>query len=303
MQPAVPPKWNKTDNKTSPSSPGRAWPRSHHPSICCLLPPAKHVVYPTMTANSLRAHGFSTARNGKMWAVGIGYEIAMDAGSCWDRGTLQDSITDSAPRLCSPFIGNQRIFVNLRSNSYGHQSHALEEIARTSQRKSISWANRCRLRHAIWNSYFHLWREPVCVAVVFPSQGGETCCKAMNADLSFLDLQSGAKTNRAWPGWGAFYVTCLWVLVTWVCGSGGFLWGGCCVSPARPSRQQCHSANSDSAVSGNICVRAGKVMGMPHSILHALSTFQFNAAWHIKTATPLFPGVLMKRKQLYHYLY
>lgn len=182
MQPAVPPKWNKTDNKTSHSSPGRAWPRSHHPSICCLLPPAKHVVYPTMTANSLRAHGFSTARNGKMWAVGIGYEIAMDAGSCWDRGTLQDSITDSAPRLCNPFIGNQRIFVNLCGNSYGHQSHALEEIARTYQRKSISWANRCRLGHAIWNSYFHLCREPVCVAVVFPLQEGETCCKAMNAD-------------------------------------------------------------------------------------------------------------------------
>lgn len=49
-------------------------------------------------------------------------------------------------------------------------------------------------------------------------------------------------------------------------------------SPARPSRQQRHRANSDSAVSGNIRVHAGKLMGMPHSILHAVSTFQFNAA-------------------------
>lgn len=113
------------------------------PEYACLLPPAKHVVDLTMTVSSLRAHGFPTTCNGKMWAVGIGYEIGMDAGACWDRRTLQDSITDSAPRLCSPFIGNQRIFVNLCGNSYGHQSQALEEaIAHTYRRKTISWANR-----------------------------------------------------------------------------------------------------------------------------------------------------------------
>lgn len=127
-----------------------------------------------MTLNSLRAHGFSTTCNGKIWAVGIGYEIGMDGGCCWDRWTLQDSITDSAPRLCSPFIGNHRIFVNLCGNSYGHQSQALEEaIACTYRRKSISWVNRF---WAFWNSSFHLCREPVSV-VFFSLHEGETCCK------------------------------------------------------------------------------------------------------------------------------
>lgn len=58
------PKWNTTNNKTSQSSLSHAW----------LLPPANHGVHPTMTVNSLRAHGFSTACNGKMWAVGIGWD-------------------------------------------------------------------------------------------------------------------------------------------------------------------------------------------------------------------------------------
>lgn len=138
---------NETQPTTKPSHSSLSHARlpSHHPRICCLLPPAKHVVDPTMTVSSLRAHGFPTTCNGKMWAVGIGYEIGMDAGACWDRRTLQDSITDSAPRLCSPFIGNQRIFVNLCGNSYGHQSQALEEaIAHAYRRKTISWANRFR---------------------------------------------------------------------------------------------------------------------------------------------------------------
>lgn len=155
------PKWNKTDNKNSHPLISHARLPSHHPGMRCLLPPAKHVVYPTMTANSLHTRLFHC--NGKMWAVGIGYEIAMDAGSCWDRGTLQDSITDSAPRLCSPFIGNQRIFVNLCGNSYGHQSRG------PSRRNSSHMATLeaylgqtdavCDVH--IWNSCFHLCREPV----------------------------------------------------------------------------------------------------------------------------------------------
>lgn len=115
------------------------------PLIYCLPRPAKHVVYPTMIATSLCVHGFSTACNGKMCAVGIGYRIGMDASSCRECWTLQDSITDLAPRLCSPFIGNQRIFVNLYSNSYSHQCQTLEEIACTYQCTSISPANRCCL--------------------------------------------------------------------------------------------------------------------------------------------------------------
>lgn len=86
------------------------------PLIHCLPQPAKHVVYPTMTATSLSVDGFSTACNGKMCAVWIGYRIGMDASSCRDCWTLQDSITDLAPRHRSPFTGNQRIFVNLYSN-------------------------------------------------------------------------------------------------------------------------------------------------------------------------------------------
>lgn len=156
-----------------------------------------------MTLNSLRAHGFSTTCNGKIWAVGIGYEIGMDGGCCWDRWTLQDSITDSAPRLCSPFIGNHRIFVNLCGNSYGHQSQALEEaIACTYRRKSISWVNRF---WAFWNSSFHLCREPV--SVVFFLFFFHYM-KEKHAVKVFY-LQFGAKTNRVWPGWGAFYVTCV----------------------------------------------------------------------------------------------
>lgn len=46
---------------------------------------------------------------------------------------------------------------------------------------------------------------------------------------------------------------------------------------ALPSRMLHRRVNSDSAVSGNIRLRAEKLIGMPHSILHAFNTFQFNA--------------------------
>lgn len=46
---------------------------------------------------------------------------------------------------------------------------------------------------------------------------------------------------------------------------------------ALPSRTLHRRVNSDSAVSGNIRLRAEKLIGMPHSILHAFNTFQFNA--------------------------
>ena len=120
-----------------------------------------------MTATSLPVRGFSTPCNGKMCAVGIGYGIGMDRSSCRDCWTLQDSITDLAPRLCSPFIGNQRIFVNRYSNSYGHQCQTLEDIAYTYQCSSIiSPANRCCLQLTISNSHLHLDRAPYSVAVV-----------------------------------------------------------------------------------------------------------------------------------------
>lgn len=46
---------------------------------------------------------------------------------------------------------------------------------------------------------------------------------------------------------------------------------------ARLSRPLHHRMNSDSAVSGNIHLHAERLIGMPHSILHAFNTFQFCA--------------------------
>lgn len=47
---------------------------------------------------------------------------------------------------------------------------------------------------------------------------------------------------------------------------------------AQPSRTLHHRVNCDSAVSGNIHLHAERLIGMPHNILHAFNTFQFNVA-------------------------
>lgn len=41
------------------------------------------------------------------------------------------------------------------------------------------------------------------------------------------------------------------------------------IGAAQPSRTLHHRLNSDSAVSGNIHLHAERLIGMPHSILHA----------------------------------
>lgn len=123
-------KWTKTSHKTHFWSPGfcTASPLSTQNK---LLP--KHVAYPTVTATRLSARGFSTACNGKMCAVGIGYGIGMDGSSCRDCWTLQDSITDLAPRPRSPFTGESENFCQSLQQQLGHQCQTLEEVARTHQ--------------------------------------------------------------------------------------------------------------------------------------------------------------------------
>lgn len=89
---------------------------SHTPLTYRLPQPATHVVSNNDSNQFGVRMAFSTACDGKMCTVGMGYGIGMDASSCRDRWTPQDSITDLAPHHYSPFASNHRIFVNLCSN-------------------------------------------------------------------------------------------------------------------------------------------------------------------------------------------